>query len=171
MVSGARSPKEAAERQQADKEKSGLLDKAFDAITAAKNADAVARARPVGVREFGSLYRNFMLTVKRSDEREVNGITIPAKLQTICFQDGVLRTSDSKVIEVIESHRAWGRDIWDADALKVKAERAAAENFLSRVDDLPVDIKEQLRVKLGLDDFALPPADPEAIVDRDAPTA
>jgi hypothetical protein len=170
MVTGARSPKEAAERQEREARKSTAVDQALEALHAVK-ADALASARPGGVREFGSAFRNFLLTVKRSDEREVNGITIPAKLQTIRFDEGVLRTDDPVVIAAIESHKNYGRDIWDADQIKAKAERAAAENFLVQVDALPPDIKEQLRVKLGMEDFALPRPEPGTIVESDQPSA
>jgi hypothetical protein len=171
MVTGARSPKEAAERQEREARKATAVDQALEALNLVKESDAKASARPGGEREFGSLYRNYRLTLKRSDEREVNGITIPAKLQTIMFQDGVYRTADPVVIAAIESHRSYGRDLWDADQLKAKAERAAAENFVLQVDALPPDIKEQLRVKLGMEDFPLPAPAPGTIVEQDSPSA
>lgn len=165
MVSGARSPKEAAERQEREALKTTAVDQALEALNRVKQADAAASARPAGEREFGSLYRNFLLTIKMSSEVVVNGITIPAKLQTVQFVDGVLRTRDAVVIAAIENHRAYGRDIWDADQIKEKAERKAAENFVSQVDALPPDIKERLRVKLGMEDFSLPAPEPGTVVD------
>ena len=166
IVSGARSPKEAAERKDREVQTATAVDQALDALNRVKSE--AASARPVGEREFGSAFRNFLLTVKRSDEREVNGITIPAKLETIRFDEGVLRTQDPKVIEAIERHKNYGRDIWDADQIKQKAERVAAENLLLQVDALPHDIKEQLRVKLGMEDFPLPPPEPGSVVEPSA---
>lgn len=171
MVTGPRSPKEAAERQEREARKATAVDQALEALNLVKDTDARASARQTGEREFGSLFRNYRLTLKRSDEREVNGITIPAKLQTIMFQDGVYRTSDPVVIAAITSHRAYGRDLWDAEELRVRAERVAAENFVLQVDALPPDIKEQLRVKLGMEDFALPAPEPGTVVGSDSPSA
>jgi hypothetical protein len=171
MVSGARSPKEAAQRKEREAQKATAVDQALEALNLVKESDAVARSRPVGVREFGALFHGLMLTIKRADEIVVNGITIPARLQTVRFEDGVLRTSDPIVIAAIENHKGYGRDMWDADVLKEKAERVAAEGFLARVDDLPFDIKEQLRVKLGMEDFPLPPPEPGSIVEQDPPSA
>ena len=92
-------------------------------------------------------------------------------MQTIAFEDGVYRTSDPVVIAAIESHKNYGRDLWDSDELRVRAERAAAEGFLARVDDLPVDIKEQLKVKLGMRDFQMPAPEPDALRDAEQPSA
>jgi hypothetical protein len=153
VVTGPRSPKEAAERE-SEKVKAGMLDLAMEALESVRKQGA--QSRPAEVREFGSLFRGLRLTIKRSDEREVNGITIPAKLQTVMFEDGVLRTSDPIVIAAIEGHRTYGRDIWDADELRLKTERLAAEGLLARVDELPADIKDALRVKLGMTDFTMP---------------
>jgi hypothetical protein len=160
VVSGPRSPKDNPERQgDIARSDMGMVDLAIEALNSHKAA-AVPAPRPAGVRCFGSPYRNFMLTIKVSDEVMVNGITIPARLKTIVFQDAEHRTSDPVEIAAIERHKNYGRDIWDSDEIRRKAERVAGENLLRSVDTLPPDIKEQLRAKLT--DFALPAPEAEA---------
>lgn len=156
MVSGPRSPKEAPERE-TEAARDGMLDLAMDALAALKGERAGPQ-RPEGMREFGSLFRQYRLTIQRSPRREVNGIGIPAELMTVEFQNGALRTDDPVVIKAITTHKNFGRDTWDADELQERAERKAAENFLARVDTLPADIREQLKVKLGMDDFVAQPS-------------
>jgi hypothetical protein len=160
VIPGVRSPKEAPEREQVQQSMIGL------ALEALQTAAAAAEPKPkTAKRCFGATARGYKLTVKVREEREVNGISIPPVYVIVSFDNGRLELDgkgkhDALIIEAIEGHRHYGRELWDEEALTARAERAAAEAFLQHVDKLPEDLQEQLRAKLTAkhgDDFELPP--------------
>lgn len=78
-------------------------------------------------------------------------------LHPVAFREGKFETRDPKMADALRHLRNYGRDFWDADEARAAADRAATEDILARVDRLPEDLKDKLRVRLGAQDFTLPP--------------
>jgi hypothetical protein len=133
-------------------------------------ASALPAMPPVhenGPTRFESKFRGHRLLVKVGEQ--INPLTGQpmigpdgkpiAHTEDVQFIEHAYQTENPKIVAALRRHRQFGADFWDATERKAAQRRQAAEALLSDVETLPEDIKDALRAKLGVTDFALPPAE------------
>jgi hypothetical protein len=174
VVGGTRSPLDAAQREEGATSGSG------NDLMALLGA-SIHTTPPVHVDgrvfTFGSKFRRHRLSVKKLLEKAVlneeTGRFSTFEIKDIQFEDNCYRTSDPAEAALIRACKRFGLEVWDQDEKDRAQAQLMAEQLIERVDDLPADLKDRLRRKLGpsaeAHDFALPfvreaapPAPPDA---------
>ena len=111
---------------------------------------------------FSSKIEQLQLTVREVHEPRLDGETGRVATITchrVAFSEGIFETRDPRMAELVRKHPRFNITFFDADEVAEKSRRAYAQDVLERVDMLPEDVKEQLRVRLGAKEHQLPPAE------------
>lgn len=160
MVDGARDPGSMAQREDPQTEAPRAdLDFLGAGLGAAAGLPVATPAHEAGapvVVKFESKHAGHRFLLKLGERVGINDQMIPITTD-VQFVSGAYQTSDPKIVGILRAHRQFNSEFWDAGVRANEKRRKAAEVMLTEVELLPDDLKDALRAKLGMTEFALPP--------------